>query len=139
MLRTVLLPNFGQRLQKGTHAVLYLVDIQPRHCPKCGKHMDPRQHGWEAQDDFYNAKRPFLCDCGARYLIKEAAVASAFEQADTVGGDAGYDRAAKVNLLSELYVILGALYAPEVVLDQVLAAVEGDVLPYPSLLPFENR
>ncbi|KRV02458.1 Uncharacterised protein [Pseudomonas aeruginosa] len=119
--------------------MLYLVDMQPRHCPKCGKPMEPRLHGWEAQDDFYNAKRPFLCDCGARYLIKEAVVANAFDQADTVGGDAGYDRAAKVNLLSELYVILGALDAPEAVLDQVLAAVEGDVLPYPSLLPFENR
>lgn len=40
------------------------------------------------------------------------------------------------NLLSELYQILGALDAPENVLDQVLAASEGEPLPYESLLPF---
>lgn len=40
--------------------------------------------------------------------------------------------------MRELYVILGALKAPAAVLDQVLAAVEGDELPYSTLLPFEN-
>lgn len=46
--------------------MLYLSDVQPAYCPKCGKPMEPRQHGWEAQDRFYNAKQPFLCECGAR-------------------------------------------------------------------------
>jgi hypothetical protein len=38
-----------------------------------------------------------------------------------------------------LYVIFGALDAPEAVLDQVLAAAEGDSLPYSTLLPFEKK
>ncbi|WAC45217.1 hypothetical protein OU997_03210 [Pseudomonas sp. SL4(2022)] len=117
--------------------MLYLTDAQPAYCPKCGKPIELRLYGWEAQDRFYNAKQPFLCDCGARYLLKEDAVTRAFDHAEPVGGDAGFDRAAKVNLLSELYVILGALDAPETVLDQVLAAIEDDSLPYPTLLPFE--
>lgn len=42
-------------------------------------------------------------------------------------------------MFSELYVILGAFDAPEAVLDQVLAAAEGDLLPYSTLLPFEKE
>jgi predicted transcriptional regulator len=41
------------------------------------------------------------------------------------------------NLLGELYLVLGALDAPEAVLDQVIAALEGGPLPHESLLPFE--
>lgn len=63
---------------------------------------------------------------------------TAFDSAETVAGDAGIDRQARANLMSELYVILGALDAPAAVLDQVLAAVEGDELPYSTLLPLEN-
>lgn len=37
--------------------MLYLSDVQPAYCPKCGKPMEPRLHGWEAQDRFYNAKQ----------------------------------------------------------------------------------
>ncbi|MNZ86564.1 hypothetical protein D3C78_1053860 [compost metagenome] len=62
----------------------------------------------------------------------------AFDVAETVAGDAGIDRQARANLMCELYVILGALEAPAAVLDQVLAAVEGEELPYSTLLPFEN-
>jgi hypothetical protein len=40
------------------------------------------------------------------------------------------------NVLSELYQVLGELDAPEKVLDQVTAALEGAVLPHESLLPF---
>lgn len=40
------------------------------------------------------------------------------------------------NLLGELYQVLGALDAPEAVLDQVIAALEGGPLPHASLLPF---
>lgn len=40
--------------------------------------------------------------------------------------------------MCELYVILGAIDAPAAVLDQVLAAVEGEELPYSTLIPFEN-
>ncbi len=119
--------------------MLYLTDVQSAHCPKCGKPVEPRLHGWEAQDRFYNAKQAFLCDCGARYLLKENAVATAFDHAESVGDDAGFDRAARINVLSELYVILGALDAPEAVLDQVLAAAEDDPLPYSTLLPFEKE
>lgn len=118
--------------------MLYLTDVQPAYCPKCGKPMETRLHGWEVQDRFYNAKQPFLCDCGARYLLKEIVVANEFDHAELVGGDAGFDRADRMNVLSELYVILGALDAPEAVLDQVLAAAEGDPLPYSTLLPFEK-
>lgn len=39
-------------------------------------------------------------------------------------------------LLAELYQILGVLDAPARVLDQVSAAVNGDPLPYDTLLPF---
>lgn len=95
-------------------------------------------HGWEAKDRFYNGNHPFLCDCGARYLIAETSVSQAFDLAETVDGDAGLDRQAKANLMCELYVILGALDAPAAVLDQVLAAVEGEQLPYSTLIPFEN-
>lgn len=63
----------------------------------------------------------------------------AFDLAETVAGDAGIDRQARANLMCELYVILGALDASAAVLDQVLAAVEGEELPYPTLLPFENN
>jgi len=35
-------------------------------------------------------------------------------------------------------VILGALVAPAAVLDQLLAAVEGEQLRYSTLIPFEN-
>ncbi|MCY1462722.1 hypothetical protein D9M71_805260 [compost metagenome] len=62
----------------------------------------------------------------------------AFDVAEAVAGDAGIDRQARANLMCELYVILGALEAPAAVLDQVLAAVEGEELPYSTLLPFEN-
>ena len=62
----------------------------------------------------------------------------AFDSAETIAGDAGIDRQARANLMSELYVMLGALDAPAAVLDQVLAAVEGDELPYSTLLPFEK-
>ncbi|RON06240.1 hypothetical protein [Pseudomonas brassicacearum] len=119
--------------------MLYLTNAQPTCCPQCGKPIDIRLHGWEARDQFYNAKHPFLCDCGARYLIAEDTVSKAFDSAESVGGDAGFERATKVNLLSELYVILGALDAPEDVLDQVFAAVEGCPLPYSTLLPFEIK
>lgn len=44
----------------------------------------------------------------------------------------------KTDLMCELYVILGAIDAPAAVLDQVLAAVEGEELPYSTLIPFEN-
>lgn len=118
--------------------MLYLTDDQPAFCPKCGKPIDPQLHGWEAKDHFYNGHHPFLCGCGARYLIAGAAVNKAFDSAETVAGDAGIDRQARANLMCELYVILGALDAPAAVLDQVLAAVEGDELPYSTLLPFEN-
>ncbi|WP_085706612.1 hypothetical protein [Pseudomonas sp. B35(2017)] len=118
--------------------MLYLTDGQPSFCPKCGKPIDPQLCGWEARDRFYNGNHPFLCGCGARYLIGEAGVNKAFDLAETVAGDAGIDRQARANLMCELYVILGALDAPTAVLDQVLAAVEGDELPYSTLLPFEN-
>lgn len=39
-------------------------------------------------------------------------------------------------LFSELYQILGALDAPAAVLDQVLAAANGETIPVTSLLPF---
>lgn len=65
-------------------------------------------------------------------------VNKAFDSADTVADDAGIDRQARANLMCELYVILGALDAPAAVLDQSLAAVEGEELPYSTLLPFEN-
>jgi hypothetical protein len=42
----------------------------------------------------------------------------------------------KADLLAELYQVLGALDAPRNVLDQVLAAVQGEKLPLESLLPF---
>lgn len=119
--------------------MLYLTDVQPTVCPQCGKPIETRLHGWEAKDKFYNAKHPFICDCGARYLVAEGTVSNTFDEGDSVGGDAGFDRAAKLNLLSELYVILGALDAPEDVLDQVFAAVEGCPLPYSTLLPFETK
>ncbi|WP_174823778.1 hypothetical protein [Pseudomonas koreensis] len=62
----------------------------------------------------------------------------AFDSAETVAGDAGIDRQARANVMCELYVILGALDARATVLDQVLAAVEGEELPHATLLPFEN-
>lgn len=68
----------------------------------------------------------------------------AFDSADTVTGDTDtdtdtdIDRQARANLMCELYVVLGALDAPAAVLDQVLAAVEGEELPYSTLLPFKN-
>lgn len=40
------------------------------------------------------------------------------------------------NLLTELYQVLGALDAPEHVLDQVYAAIENSPLPFESILPF---
>jgi hypothetical protein len=43
------------------------------------------------------------------------------------------------NLLGELYQVLGALDAPEEVLDQVVAALEGGPLPHESLLPFATQ
>lgn len=67
-----------------------------------------------------------------------ACVNKAFDSADTVADDAGIDRQARANLMCELYVILGALDAPAAVLDQSMAAVEGEELPYSTLLPFEN-
>ena len=66
-------------------------------------------------------------------------MSKAFDGAESVGGDAGFDRAAKGKLLSELYVILGTLDAPEDVLDQVFAAVEGYPLPHSTLLPFKTK
>jgi hypothetical protein len=39
-------------------------------------------------------------------------------------------------LIAELYQVLGALGAPDHVLDQALAGAEGRPLPYESLLPF---
>lgn len=39
-------------------------------------------------------------------------------------------------LFAELYQVLGALDAPENVLDQVSAAANGDQLPHETLLPF---
>ncbi|WP_454242736.1 hypothetical protein [Pseudomonas sp. Y3 TE3536] len=71
-------------------------------------------------------------------MIAETSVSQAFDSAETVDGDAGFDRQAKANLMCELYVILGALDALAAVLDQVLAAVEGEQLPYSTLIPFEN-
>lgn len=47
--------------------------------------MDPRLHGWEALDRFHNAKQPFLCNCGARYLLKEEVVVSTFDHSEQVG------------------------------------------------------
>lgn len=118
--------------------MLYLADTQPTWCPKCGSSILGRVLGPEALDQYHNAKKPIPCDCGARYLIASETVSDAFDSAEDTGGDAGFDRADKAHLLSELYVILGALNAPEEVLDQVLAAVEGEPLPYITLLPFET-
>lgn len=118
--------------------MLYLTDEQPAFCPKCGKPIDPQLYGWEAKDRFYNGHHPFLCGCGARYLIAGAEVNNAFDSTETVAGDAGNNRQARANLMSELYVILGALDAPDTVLDQVLAAAEGEELPFSTLLPFEK-
>lgn len=42
-------------------------------------------------------------------------------------------------LCAELYQVLGTLGAPERVLDQVLAAAEGRLLPHRTLLPFSER
>ena len=118
--------------------MLYLTDGQPAFCPKCGKPIDPQLRGWEAKDRFYNGHHPFLSGCGARYLIAGAGVNKAFDSAETVAGDAVIDHQARADLMCELYVILGALDAPTAVLDQVLAAVEGEELPHATLLPFEN-
>ena len=71
-------------------------------------------------------------------MIAEASVNQAFDSAETMAGDASDDRQAKANLLSELYVILGALDAPVAVLDQMVAEVEGEELPYSTLIPFES-
>lgn len=43
------------------------------------------------------------------------------------------------NVLGELYQVLGNLDAPESVLDQVLAASNGEKLPYETLLPFHQE
>ena len=59
--------------------------------------MWPRLHGWEAQDSLYNAKQPFLCDCGARYLLKETVVARAFDQFEPADRNAGLGLACDVN------------------------------------------
>lgn len=118
--------------------MLYLTNGQPAFCPKCGNPIDLQLHGREAKDRFYNGNHSFLCGCGARYLIGKAPVKKAFDSADTFTGDADIDRQARANLMCELYVVLGALDAPTAVLDQVLAAVEGEELPYSTLLPFEN-
>jgi len=50
--------------------------------------------GWEAKDRFYSGNHPFLCDCGARFLIAETSVSQAFDSAEIVDGDAGFDRQA---------------------------------------------
>lgn len=42
-----------------------------------------------------------------------------------------------LDLLGELYQVLGALDASEAVLDQVQAAISGEPLPHKSLLPYE--
>lgn len=65
--------------------MLYLTDGQPSFCPKCGKPIDPQLRGWEAQDRFYNGNHPFLCNCGARYLIGEECVNKVFDSADSWG------------------------------------------------------
>lgn len=118
--------------------MLYLTDGQPAFCPACGNPIDLQLHGWGDKDRFCNGNNSFLCGCGARYLIGEARVKKAFDSGDTVTGDVDIDRQARANLMCELYVVLAALDAPAAVLDQVLAAVEGEGLPYSTLLPFHN-
>lgn len=81
---------------------------------------------------------PYSCICGARYLVRQTAVVREVDANDPVGGDGGFDRKVRANLLTELYMILGSLNAPDSVLDQVLAALEGQALPHDSLLPFEK-
>lgn len=71
--------------------MLYLTDVQPAFCPKCGKPIDPQLHGWEAKDLFYNGNHLFVCGCGAQYLIGEASVSKAFDSDETVARDACID------------------------------------------------
>ncbi len=81
---------------------------------------------------------PFSCDCKARYLIAKQAVNSAFDDGEAEDGGTDRRRKAETKLLSELYVILGALDAPATVLERVLAAIDGEDLPHPTLTPFER-
>ena len=48
-------------------------------------------------------------------------------------------KATNTEVLGELYQVLGTLDAPAIVLDQVLAASNGEKLPYESLLPFHQE
>ncbi|MGO0630944.1 hypothetical protein ACTORR_13065 [Pseudomonas sp. SAR267] len=116
----------------------YLIDGQPVYCPQCGKPIAPRLSGWEAQDRFHNGDHPFSCDCNARYLVAKQAVNSAFDDGEAEDGSTDRRRKAETELLSELYVILGELDAPASVLEQVLAAIDGEDLPHPTLIPFER-
>jgi len=50
--------------------------------------------GWP-KDRFYNDNHPFFCNCGARYLFAEGSVSQAFDSAETVAGNAGFNQQAK--------------------------------------------
>lgn len=98
----------------------------------------PRLCGWEAQDWFHNGDDPCSCNCNARYLIAKQAVNSAFDDGEAEEGGTDRRRKAGTELLTELYVILGALDAPATVLEQVLAVIDGEDLPHPTLIPFKR-
>ncbi|USX37994.1 hypothetical protein NH673_06520 [Pseudomonas putida] len=63
---------------------------------------------------------------------------STFDDGEAEDGSTDRRREAEKELLSELHVILGALDAPVTVLEQVLAAIDGEELPRPTLIPFER-
>lgn len=59
--------------------------------------------------------------------------------AQALHDDAAHTTEVLLNLITELYQVLGALDAPEHVLDQVLAAIEDQPLPYETILPFITK
>lgn len=50
-----------------------------------------------------------------------------------------HDAETLIDLLCELYLVCGALDANVEVLDQIVAAIEGEPLPHESLIPYQPQ
>lgn len=50
-----------------------------------------------------------------------------------------HDAETLIDLLCELYLVCGALDASVEVLDQIVAAIEGEPLPHESLIPYQPK
>ncbi|WP_107329147.1 hypothetical protein [Metapseudomonas otitidis] len=103
---------------------------------------------WRKSGRFHIMNEYGYARCGQTSLIEheaiEARLVPAANQCQRVGcrenwpveGLATEPTGGVQQLLRELYQVLGELGAPESVLDQVAAAMEGHKLPFDTLLPF---